>query len=203
MKSQLSFAGCMMLCAATRGGLATASTITIGPKGIDSAGLTLVTGMPLNGSGVAIGQVELTRPGWSVDDGGIDDSAHSSRDVVPANVFRRTTSGTGIANLYTNNHAEQVASVLIGTDTTDPDGAGPRSAPTGVAPGADLYSSATDPGPPPAPYDVEAAITINHVATLPGVDVRAINMSFGNPVTTLIMDGNQHLTRFVDWSALR
>ena len=109
----------------------------------------------------------------------------------------------GIANLYTDDHAERVASIVIGTDTTDPDDGGPMVAPTGVALGADLYSSATDPGPPPAPYDVEAAITINHIATLSGVDVRAINTSFGNPfdATHSLNDGNQHLTQFVDWSA--
>ncbi|MGD9634535.1 MAG: S8 family serine peptidase [Pirellulales bacterium] len=152
---------------------------------------------------VAIGQVDLSRPGKAVANGGNDDSAHSSPDVIPTEVYRRTTSGGAIANLYTDDHAESTASVIIGTDMVDPDGAGPRTAPTGVALGAALYSAATDPGSPPAPYDQEAAVTVNHIATLPGIDVRAINMSFGNPfdATHNLNDGNQHLTQFVDWSA--
>src|SRR3972149_7162936 len=179
MKLQITATGCMILCAAIVSRTAFGSTTTIGPNGINSAGLTLANGMPMNGGSVgaapavAIGQVELTRPGKAVADGGFDDAAHSSTDVVPANVFRRTTSGAGIANLYTDDHAEEVASIIIGTDTLDPDGGGRGTAPTGVALGAALYSSATDPGPPPAPYDQEAAVTINHIVTLPGVDARA------------------------------
>jgi hypothetical protein len=152
-------AGYLTLCASSCVNYGFADQITIGPNGIDSAGLTLADGMPMNGGSVstmpavAIGQVELARPGKAIADGGFDNAANSSPDVVPANVFRRTASGMGIANLATNDHAEQVASVMIGHDTTDPDGGGPRTAPTGVALSAALYSAATDPGPPPAPYD--------------------------------------------------
>jgi hypothetical protein len=202
--------GFLMLCASTWVNSAIGDTITIGVNGIDSAGLTLANGTPMNGGAVgsmnpvAIGEVDLERAGWSTLDGGIDDTAHSSRDVVPAGVFRRTTSGAAIANLYTHDHAEEVASVMIGKDTTDPDGVGPRTAPTGIALGARLYSAATDPPAPPYSfYDRDAAVTLNGIATLPGVDVRAINMSFGNPfdATHTLNDGNQHLTQFVDWSA--
>jgi hypothetical protein len=148
-----------------------------------------------------VGQVELSRPGWAVTDGSIDDAAHSSPFVVPTNVYRRTTSGASIANLYTSEHAQEVASIIIGTDTTDPDGGGPRTAPTGVALEASLYSSATDPGSPPAPFDTEAAVTINHLMTVVGV--RLFNLSFGNPfdATHSLNDGNQHLTQFIDWAA--
>ena len=210
MNPKVVSAGCLMLCFLICDNPATADTITIGPNGINSAGLTLANGMPMNGGAVgsvnpvAIGQVELSRAGWSTTDGGIDNAANSSPDVVPAGVFRRTASGGGIANLYTSDHAEEVASVIIGKGTTDPDGAGPRAAPTGVALGAALYSSATDPGTPPAPYDEEAAVTINHLmTTLSGVDIKAVNMSFGNPLSPgrTLFDGNQLLTQFVDWSA--
>jgi hypothetical protein len=94
----------------------------------------------------------------------------------------------------------QVASILISPDTVDPDGMGPMVAPTGVAVMADLYSSATNPVGPN--FDDEAAVTLNHIATLPGVDVRAINMSFQNGrISGNLNDGNQLLTQFVDWSA--
>lgn len=39
-----------------------ASLDTIGPNGINSAGLTLFNGMPLNGDGILVGQVEDPRP---------------------------------------------------------------------------------------------------------------------------------------------
>jgi hypothetical protein len=39
-----------------------ASTNTIGMGGINSAGLQTFNGMPLDGAGVSIGQVESTRP---------------------------------------------------------------------------------------------------------------------------------------------
>jgi hypothetical protein len=42
---------------------AEASQESIGPKGINSAGLLGFDGQPLTGAGVAIGQVELVRPG--------------------------------------------------------------------------------------------------------------------------------------------
>jgi hypothetical protein len=200
---------CTILCLAFLSSSVFASTATIGPNGMNSAGLTLANGMPLNGGtvgafpAIAIGQVELQRPGKAVADSGFDDAAHSSPDVVPTEVFRRTTSGAGIANLYTDDHAEEVASIIIGTGTVDPDGGGPRTAPTGVAPGAALYSAAVDPSPPPPSYDQQAAVTLDNLATLPGVDIRAINMSLGDPfdATHSLSDGNQHLTQFVDWSA--
>ncbi len=184
-----------------------ASTKSIGTDGIDSAGLLMANGMPLNGGSVgganpvAIGQVELTRPGKSVADGGFDDAAHSSPAVIPREVYRRATGGAAIANTYTGEHPQQVASVMIGTDTIDPDGAAlPRTAPTGVSLMAHLYSSAFDPIGPD--FDAEAASSLNHLATLPGIDIRATNMSFGNPATPgQEFDGNRLLSLFVDWSA--
>jgi hypothetical protein len=152
---------------------------------------------------IPIGQVETGRPGKAVADGGFDDAAHSSPHVVPTNVYRRSTSGAGIANLYTTDHAEEVGSIIIGTDTIDPDGGGPRTAPTGVALGAHLYSSATDVVPlPPDPHEV-VALSLNHLATLPGIEVKAINVSTGLDFDAnhSLSDGNPKLTQFVDWSA--
>lgn len=47
----------------TLSGVVNASTVTIGENGINSVGLSLPNGNPLNGSGIAIGQVEGFRPG--------------------------------------------------------------------------------------------------------------------------------------------
>jgi hypothetical protein len=91
-----------MLCTVLLSDSVSASTTTIGINGINSAGLTLANGMPMNGDGVAIGQVELFRPGKRVVDGGFDDAAHSSSTVNPANVYVRTASGAGIANMNVN-----------------------------------------------------------------------------------------------------
>jgi hypothetical protein len=180
-----------------------ASTFTTGPNGINSTGLQLANGMPLNGDGISVGQVELERPGWSTTDGGIDNAANSSPFVIPKGVYRRTATGGGIANQYTSGHAQEAASIIIGTDTTDPDGAGPRSAPIGVAQMSNLYAGATDPtGPTALAYDQEAAITLNNLATLPGIDISVMNMSFQHSLAGGgAIDGNQHLTQFVDWSA--
>ena len=51
-------------------------------------------------------------------------------------------------------------------------------------------------------FDQFSAVSAQHIATRNGGDVRAINMSFGNPLATgKILDGNSLLTQFVDWSA--
>ena len=179
-------------------GYVSASVDSIGPNGINSNGLT--AGGMLTGAGIGIGQVELSRPGKRVADGGFDSPANANSSINPTDVFIRTTGGISIANMNISDHAEQVAGVMISTSTTDPDGAGPRTAPIGVVTAASLYSSATNPIGPD--FDAEAAITLQHVATRNGGDVRAINMSFGNPPAGgSIFDGNQLLTQFVDWSA--
>jgi subtilisin family serine protease len=179
-----------------------ASVESIGDDGIASAGLTEFDGTtPLDGRGIAIGQVELDRPGKRVADGGNDSNANSNTNINPEAVFIRGVTGPTIANMRITNHAEQVAGVMISKDTTDPDGAvGPLSAPVGVAPAANLYSSAMNPDGPT--YDAEAALAAQTIATQNGGDMRVINMSFGNSlIPGNKLDGNQLLTQFVDWSA--
>ncbi len=188
----------VVLVALVLAGSVHASSVTIGPDGINSNGLTLVSGTALTGAGIGIGQVELERPGKRLADGGFDNAVNSNMYIVPADVFVRTTGGAGIANMNTSPHAQQVAGVIISTDTTDPDGAGPLVAPTGVAIDANLYSSATNPVGPN--FDAEAAITTQYIATRNGGDIRAINLSFQNGRTGL-NDGNQLYTQFIDWSA--
>ena len=90
---------------------------------------------------------------------------------------------------------------MISTDATD--GTGPLMngiAPTGVATGASLFSSAyittgVNPG-----YD-DALLTTQFIATRP--NMRAINHSWGKPTVMPndLMDGNSQLTLGIDWSA--
>ena len=165
---------------------ACASSVSIGPDGIDSAGLGLT------GAGIAIGQVEISRPGFP----GTDSPANSNTQVVPTDVFLRD--GAATPNSTIGSHAEKVASVMISQDTVDSDSDG--ESPVGVAIDAELYSSATNV--PVLPGQPEAALSAQHVATRNGGDVRAINLSFGeNTVGGAVLDGNSLLTQFVDWSA--
>ncbi len=67
--------------------------------------------------------------------------------VTPFKVFDNVMlidGSLGPPNSYARIHAETVASVMISTDPRDPDGAGPRTPPTGVAPGAQLLSIAAE-----------------------------------------------------------
>jgi Subtilase family len=165
-----------------------ASQDSIGPNGINSAGLGLT------GAGVTVGQVENLRPGKP----GFDSAANCcNADVIPTGVFfRDQPMNASINQGVGGNHAIAVAGVMISTATTAPP---PHSPPTGVATGASLYSSAysdalnTD--------QQTAAITAQAIANINGM--RAINMSFGmfdsNGAATL--DGNNLLTLFIDWSA--
>ena len=156
------------------------SADSIGPNGIQANGLGL-TGM-----GISIGQVERGRPGLP----SFDSPANSNVSITPAAVFLRDGAATAnSSNVAT--HAEQVAGVLISTDVIR----------RGVATSASLYSSAyetfgTSPG-----YD-HALLSIQHVATQNGGDVRAINHSWGKPLAgSPNFDGNAQLTAGLDWSA--
>ena len=87
-------------------------------------------------------------------------------------------------------HPELVAGVMISNDTTA----------TGVAPHAQLYSSAT--GKTISPGQPEAALSAQHIISETGAELRAINFSFGEQlVDGHIIDGNSLLTLFTDWSA--
>jgi hypothetical protein len=93
-------------------------------------------------------------------------------------------------------HALWVAGVMISTATDTPPMA---STPTGVAPAARLYSAGRFDAPD---IDQWQAINMQHLATLPSADIRAINYS---ALLTLPSggdtDGNSTITQFVDWSA--
>lgn len=101
----LKTSGCLGLIIALFAITANASIDTIGPNGINSAGLLGLNGMPLTGVGIGIGQVEIGRPGRRVADGGPDDAAHSDQTIVPAGVFFGNTLDT-TPNTHTDQHAQ-------------------------------------------------------------------------------------------------
>jgi hypothetical protein len=192
---------CAMVGAIFATGPLGASTITIGPNGINSAGLLNANGQPLTGAGIAIGQVEEGRPG-DADVG--DDLAHRNTTINPAGVFIRDDLEPITPNdSIVSNHAEQVAGILISTDTTDPPPNPDGDAPTGVATGASLYSGAyVTPGGPPNPGYADAILMMQRIAMQNGGDVRVINHSWGKPKeASAAIDGNSQLTLGVDWSA--
>lgn len=179
--------------------MASADSYSVGPNGINSVGLGLT------GAGVRIGQVEQGRPG-DADNG--DDAAHRNSTTNPADVFVQNNPGNPPSNTAdVRPHAQEVAGVMISTDTTDGSGTDAQGhplangiAPTGVATGASLYSSAyitegVDPG-----YD-DAILTFQFIATRP--DIRAVNHSWGKPTEDPNdpLDGNSQLTLALDWSA--
>lgn len=150
-------------------------SVSVGVNGINAKNLGLT------GKGIAIGQVELERPGKP----GFDDFANSHPDVNPTGVF--VQNGAATANINTSQHAENVAGVMISTDATN----------TGVAPDAKLYSSAYVTGGTDPRYQ-DALISMQHVALQNSGDVRAINLSWGKGGT---LDGTSLLTQGLDWSA--
>ena len=173
-----------------------ADTASIGPNGINSAGLGLT------GAGIVIGQVEIGRPG-DTDVG--DDAAKSNTTTDPAGVFEMSGPGNPPDDNEVSRHPQEVAGVMISTDATDGVGLDIHGnqlangiAPTGVATGASLYSSAyVTPG---TTYD-DAISAMQFIATRSGM--RAVNHSWGKDTVMLgdPMDGNSQMTLALDWSA--
>ncbi len=145
---------------------------------------------PFNVTGrkVAIGQVEIGRPGQF----GIDKALTQPRNLGVTRVFFRDRPPRFNANV--DGHAFNVASVMLSL----------AKAMRGIAPGARLYSSAA--GTPKRYGQPEECLAAQHVALQNGGDVRAINFSFGeslrqDPRTSPVLDGNALLTQCIDWSA--
>ncbi|MBE9126383.1 MULTISPECIES: S8 family serine peptidase [unclassified Coleofasciculus] len=158
-----------------------------GETGIDA--LRLHT-PPYNliGRKIAIGQVEIGRPGLF----GIDKAVSWNPVIALERVFYRDSPAK--TDTHVDSHAAMVAGVMVSGDKTLP----------GVAPGARLYASAV--GPPIRSGQPEECLSSQHVAQQNSGDVRAINFSFGEslqrdsrPEATL--DGNALLTKCIDWSA--
>jgi hypothetical protein len=160
---------------------------SLGNKGID---VLKFQKAPYNLSGrkIAIGQVEIGRPGKF----GIDKSVSKNRAVTVAAVFLRN--GPAKSNNAVDPHAYNVAGVMVGRDKAFP----------GIAPNAKLYSSAV--GSSKTQGQPEECLSTQHIALQNGGDVRAINFSFGEPLNRdprpdATLDGNALLTMCVDWSS--
>ncbi|WP_017316082.1 S8 family serine peptidase [Mastigocladopsis repens] len=142
----------------------------------------------LIGRKIAIGQVEIGRPGKF----GLDKAVSKNHTVSIAGVFLRNRAAK--SNSGVDPHAYNVASIMISTDKAFP----------GIAPRARLYSSAVGSG--KSLGQPEECLSAQHIALQNGGDVRAINFSFGEPLNRdprpePVLDGNALLTLCIDWSS--
>ncbi|MBV6623632.1 MAG: S8 family serine peptidase [Rivularia sp. (in: Bacteria)] len=164
-----------------------ALTTSVGSAGIDALKLHKP---PYNllGRKIALGQVEIGRPGQF----GVDKSVSKNRSIPLAGVFQRNKPAK--SNKGVDPHAYNVAGVMVSNDKGF----------KGVAPGARLYSSAV--GSTKGMGQPEECLSAQHIALQNGNDVRAINFSFGEPLSRdprpdPVLDGKALLTLCVDWSS--
>jgi hypothetical protein len=158
--------------------------------GLEGINALILHGPPYNLTGrkIAIGQVEIGRPGQF----GFDKISTRNRAITPAGIFFRDQQAEG--DTYVDSHAQNVASIMVSNDKAVP----------GVAPGALLYSTAVGDVQPNG--QAEECRSANYVALQNGGDVRAINFSFGESLQRdsrphALLDGNALLTQCIDWSA--
>ena len=142
----------------------------------------------LTGSKIAIGQVEIGRPGKF----GFDKAVSWNPKISIAGIFLQDLPAS--SNLNVDNHASMVAMVMVSGDKRF----------RGVAPGARLYASAV--GSLVANGQAEECLSSQHVAAQNGGDVRGINFSFGESLERderkdAVLDGNALLTQCIDWSS--
>jgi hypothetical protein len=159
----------------------------LGANGIDALKLHQAP-YNLTGRKIAIGQVEIGRPGMF----GWDKAVSKNRAVSPFAVFSRNLPAK--SNVGVDPHAYNVSGVMVSQDKAFP----------GVAPNARLYSSAV--GSTKKIGQPEECLSAQHIALQNGGDVRAINLSFGEPLDRdprpeAILDGNALLTLCIDWSS--
>ncbi|ELR99711.1 S8 family serine peptidase [Gloeocapsa sp. PCC 73106] len=160
--------------------------ISVGFRGINASKLHQEP-YNLTGRKIAIGQVEIGRPGkvgW--------DKLDVNSKLNLAGVFERDR--TAQPNNKLDSHAHMVAMVMVSQDKRL----------RGVAPDARLYSGAV--GPIQGGGQAEECLTTQHIAQQNGTDVRAINFSFGESLhqdsrEEPKLDGNALLTQCIDWSA--
>jgi len=160
---------------------------SVGGDGIDALRLH-VAPYNLTGRKIAIGQVEIGRPGQF----GVDKIAFETMPFGLAQALQ--LNGPALPNEFVDGHATNVASVMISQDKFL----------TGVAPDAVLFAAAVGPLPDGSGQPVEC-LTAQAVALRNSSDVRAINFSFGEPLirdprTDAVLDGNALLTQCIDWS---
>ncbi|HEY9833240.1 MAG TPA: S8 family serine peptidase [Stenomitos sp.] len=140
----------------------------------------------LMGRKIAIGQVEIGRPGVF----GLDKAVSWNPPTPLERAFYRD--GPAESNTNVDAHAAMVAGVMVSRDKGLP----------GVAPGARLYSTAV--GSPAKGGQPEECLSAQYIALQNGGDVRAINFSFGEPLERdtrpdATLDGNALLTQCIDW----
>lgn len=163
-----------------------AQSTSIGPQGIDALRLHQAP-YRLTGRKIAIGQVEMGRPSQF----GLDKIAYEQMPVAVRRVLRLT--GWALPDEDVDGHAANVAGLMISRDKRYP----------GVAPEALLYSSAVS-STETISAQPEECLAAQAVALQNGGDVRAINFSFGEPLTRdprpePRLDGNALLTQCIDW----
>ncbi len=159
----------------------------LGANGIDALKLHQAP-YNLTGRKIAIGQVEIGRPGMF----GWDKAVSKNRAVSPFAVFSGNVPAK--SNVGVDPHAYNVSGVMVSQDKAFP----------GVAPNARLYSSAV--GSTKKIGQPEECLSAQHIALQNGGDVRAINLSFGEPLDRdprpeAMLDGNALLTLCIDWSS--
>ncbi|MTJ50507.1 S8 family serine peptidase [Dolichospermum sp. UHCC 0259] len=159
----------------------------LGVNGIDALKLHQAP-YNLTGRKIAIGQVEIGRPGMF----GWDKAVSKNRAVSPFAVFSRNVPAK--SNVGVDPHAYNVSGVMVSQDKAFP----------GVAPNARLYSSAV--GSTKKIGQPDECLSAQHIALQNGGDVRAINFSFGEPLERdprpeAMLDGNALLTLCIDWSS--
>jgi hypothetical protein len=159
---------------------------SIGSAGIDALRLQQAP-YHLTGKKIAIGQVEVGRPGQF----GWDKTAQTSKFKLEQVFYQN---GVAKSNQNVAQHATMVAAVMISRDKRFP----------GVAPDARLYATAM--GTTDRIGQPEECLSTQHIAHQNGGDIRAINLSFGEPLERdprphAKLDGNALLTQCLDWSA--
>lgn len=198
---------------------AIAGSVSIGPNGIDAAGLQLPfavgstqQGTALTGDGVAIGMIEPGRPGdpqvldsnnprafnSTVDPFAVyyGSFANKSAPMPVGENFAPTAAPTPTAPAQLppaqiDDHSTEVAGVMISTDANA----------TGVAPKTVLYAAGQNSvGNNGSALGAIAAA--QHLIAESGGAIRAMNMSFANPIVpNTPVDGSNLFTQFIDWSS--
>jgi Subtilase family len=167
---------------------------SVGEAGIDARRLHNPP-YNLTGRKISIGAVDIGRPRQF----GIDKSVNRHREIPVTRVFFQDKPPNVDAidepsKQQAEQHAEQVASVMISSDKSL----------TGVAPDANLYATAV--GMLQRSAQPEECLAAQHLALQNSGDVRAINFSFGetlqeDPRANAMLDGKALLTLCVDWSS--
>ncbi|NJN71628.1 MAG: S8 family serine peptidase [Limnothrix sp. RL_2_0] len=181
------FTASFLFFAATDAAIANDPNSSIGDLGIQARTLHAAP-YDLLGRKVAIGQVEIGRPGKF----GLDKRADWQPQLGAFQVF--FINEKAVSDESVDDHAGMVAGVMVSQDKRQ----------QGVAPAARLFSSAI--GSTEESAQPEECLATQHIALQNGQDVRAINFSFGESLDrdsrpNPQLDGNALFTQCLDWTA--